>query len=170
MSGENTLHISNRPKNLVFLLSCTFFQEFPAACSRIIVRAHAYLGQMKKPSPSNSPSVADFLIGKSVYTTDLFNHFVKTYRSLGTIEVLPAKTMIGIATPRKRIAYVTQLGKNFVHVVFPFKTPYRDNLCFQKIAQVPGDEQYNHHLRILDKSDINREVIDFMKLAYELGS
>jgi len=74
--------------------------------------------------------------------------------------------MIGIATSRKRIAYITQLGKNFIHVVFPFEQSYDDNLCFQKIAQVPGDDkQYNHHLRILSKEDINDEVKKFMKLA-----
>jgi len=79
--------------------------------------------------------------------------------------------MIGIATPRKRIAYVTQLGKNFIHVVFPFDKPHADNLCFQKIAQVPGDEkQYNHHFRMLAKEDLNKEVISFMKLAFKEGS
>ena len=80
----------------------------------------------------------------------------------------PAKTMIGIATSQKRIAYITQFGKNFIHVVFPFEKPYADNLCFQKIAQVPGDDkQYNHHFRMLAKEDVNREVIKFMKLAYK---
>jgi hypothetical protein len=79
--------------------------------------------------------------------------------------------MIGIATTRKRIAYITQLGGNFIHVVLPFDHPYTDNLCFQKIAQVPGDErQYNHHLRIYAEDDVNDEVIKFMKLAYTLGS
>jgi len=79
--------------------------------------------------------------------------------------------MIGIATPRKRIAYITQLGKNFIHVVFPFEKPYPDNLCFQKIANVPGDEkQHNHHFRMLAKEDVNKELISFMKLAYKLGS
>ncbi len=79
--------------------------------------------------------------------------------------------MIGIATPRKRIAYITQLGKSFIHVVFPFEKPYSDNLCFQKIAQVPGDtKQFNHHFRMLAKADINKEVLTFMKLAYKLGS
>jgi hypothetical protein len=75
--------------------------------------------------------------------------------------------MIGIDNWNKRIAWITQLGKNFVHVVFPFKQAYEDNLCFQKIAQVPGDaKQFNHHFRMLLKEDINEEVLKFMKLAY----
>ena len=112
-----------------------------------------------------------FLNGKSEVTQELFRHFVEEYKKTGKITVLPAKTMIGIATDRKRIAYITQLGKNFIHVVFPFEKPYADNLCFQKIAQVPGDDkQYNHHFRMLAKKDVNKEVKKFMKLAYELGS
>lgn len=104
-------------------------------------------------------------------TVELFHHFIKEFRKVADVELHAAKTMIGIATPRKRIAYVTQLGKNFVHVVFPFKQPFPDNLCFQKIAQVPGDtRQFNHHLRLHHKEDVNMEVKQFMKLAYEEGS
>jgi hypothetical protein len=109
----------------------------------------------------------DFLRGKSEHTLILFDYFIKQYRTVGHIEILPAKTMIGIGNGLKRIAWVTQLGKNFIHIVFPFKQAYADNLCFQKIAQVPGDaQQFNHHLRILFPEDINQEVLDFMRLAY----
>jgi hypothetical protein len=123
-----------------------------------------------KPSDGEK-SLEDFLDGKSPQTLALFDHFIAEYRKLGKITIHPAKSMIGIATQRKRVAYITQLGKNFIHVVFPFESPYRDNLCFQKIVQVPGDDkQYNHHLRILAKEDVNAEVKKFMKLAYTLGS
>jgi hypothetical protein len=74
--------------------------------------------------------------------------------------------MIGISNAHKRIAWVTQLGKNFIHVVFPLKQPYEDNLCFQKVGQVPGQSQVNHHLRVLNVEDINEEVLGFMRLAY----
>ena len=95
--------------------------------------------------------LAEFLSGKSDHTIDLFHHFIEAYRRIGNISIHSAKTMIGIATSRKRIAYVTQLGKNFIHVVFPFDKAHSENLCFQKIAQVPGDEkQFNHHLRICE--------------------
>jgi hypothetical protein len=77
--------------------------------------------------------------------------------------------MIGFAA-KTRIAYVIRLGKNFVDIVFPFDQAYPDNLCFHKIAQVPGTQQYNHHLRLQDKKDINTEVKKFMKLAYTKGS
>lgn len=114
-------------------------------------------------------TVQDFLAGKSDVTLALFHHFIAEYSRLGAITLHPAKTMIGIANADKRIAWITQLGKNFIHVVFPLKKPYPDNLCFQKIAQVPGQEQFNHHFRMYYKEDVNEEVIQFMKLAYANG-
>ena len=51
--------------------------------------------------------------------------------------------------------------------MFPFKKEYPDNLCFQKVGQVPGTNQFNHHLRMLFKEDLNKEVLKFMKLAYK---
>lgn len=108
-----------------------------------------------------------FLSGKSAQTLILFNHFVNEYQKIAPVTLHPAKTMIGIANEHRRIAWVTQLGKNFVHVVFPFKQQYPDNLCFQKIAQVPGDaHQFNHHFRMYNTADMNEEVLGFMRLAY----
>jgi hypothetical protein len=124
---------------------------------------------MTKPSSTNY-SLDDFLRGKSEHTLSLFHHFVEQFKEAGAITLHPAQTMIGIATPRKRIAYITQLGKNFIHVVFPFEKAFADNLCFQKIAQVPGVAQFNHHFRMLAKDDVNAEVRQFMKLAYMVGS
>jgi Domain of unknown function (DUF5655) len=111
--------------------------------------------------------LSDFLTGKSEHTLILFHHFVNEFQKVGNVTLHPAKTMIGIANSHKRVAWITALGKNFIHVVFPFKQSYPDNLCFQKIAQVPGDaHQFNHHFRILQKEDVNEEVLQFMKLAY----
>jgi hypothetical protein len=117
-------------------------------------------------TPEEERELQSFLTGKSAHTLMLFDHFINEFRKVGPVTVHLAKTMIGIANSHKRIAYITQLGKNFVHVVFPFKEPYQDNLCFQKIAQVPGDMQFNHHLRILNNDDVNDEVISFMNIAY----
>lgn len=110
--------------------------------------------------------LSGFLVGKSEHTLMLFHHFVNEFQKVGPVTLHPAKTMIGITNSHKRVVYITQLGKNFIHVVFPFKQPYPDNLCFQKIAQVPGDMQFNHHFRMLQKEDVNEEIIEFMRLAY----
>jgi Domain of unknown function (DUF5655) len=118
---------------------------------------------------SSEKSVEDFLEGKSAITHELFNHFVNEFFKIGKVKLLPAKTMIGVATPKKRIAYINQFGKNFINVVFMFEEPYYDNLCFQKVGQVPGQRQFNHHFRMLAKEDVNAEVKKFMKLAYQKG-
>jgi hypothetical protein len=123
-----------------------------------------------KERPTGDPALQKFLVGKSGRALLLFDHFIKEFTKIGPVTVHPAKTMIGIATPQKRIAHVTQFGKDFIHVVFPFNEPYPDNLCFQKIAQVPGDQkQFNHHFRMLAPKDVNAEVKKFMKLAFASG-
>lgn len=123
---------------------------------------------MTKTNFYHDAEIAAFLNGKSDTTLALFDHFVSEFEKVGGITLHPAKTMIGISNGDKRVAWITQLGKSFVHVVFPFEKPYEDNLCFQKIAQVPGDaKQFNHHFRMLHKEDVNAEVKKFMKLAYK---
>jgi len=117
---------------------------------------------------NNDKDLSGFLNGKSEHTLMLFNHFVNEFKKAGDITLHPAKTMIGIANSHKRVAYITQLGKNFLHVVFPLKKAYPDNLCFQKIAQVPGDaHQFNHHFRMFNPEDVNEEVLHFMRIAYD---
>lgn len=116
---------------------------------------------------SHQKDLAPFLHGKPEHTALLFHHFISEFEKVGKITLHPAKTMIGIANDHKRIAWITQLGKSFIHVVFPFTQPYPDNLCFQKIAQVPGDaQQFNHHFRMYAIADVNDEVRSFMKLAF----
>jgi hypothetical protein len=124
----------------------------------------------KSHTPDQAKTLVESLHGKSPHTVALFEHFVKEFKKVGKITVHPTKTMIGIANEHKRIAYIVQLGKNFIDVTFPFKQAYPDNLCFHKIAQVPGQQQFNHHFRMMALEDVNKEVRNFMKLAYEQGS
>lgn len=115
---------------------------------------------------SYQKDITPFLAGKPAHTILLFHHFISEFETVGNISLHPAKTMIGVANDQKRIAWITQLGKNFIHVVFTFTQPYPDNFCFQKIAQVPGHtHQFNHHFRMLTTGDVNDEVKKFMKLA-----
>jgi hypothetical protein len=117
---------------------------------------------------TDDKEVAGFIKGKSEYSLMLLDYFLTQYQAIGKISLHPAKTMVGVSNGNKRIAWITQIGKNFIHVVFPFEKAYEDNLCFQKIAQVPGDnKQFNHHFRMLFPEDLNKEVLKFMRLAYE---
>ncbi len=113
-------------------------------------------------------NLSEFLDGKSEHTRELFWTFVEAYQQIGKVTVSPAKTMIGIVA-NKRIAYVTRLGKDFIDVCFMFDEPHKDNLCFTKIAQVPGTSQYNHYFRMMRKEDLNKEVKSYMKLALRLA-
>jgi len=116
----------------------------------------------------NDKTLHDFLNGKSDYTVGLFYHLVNEFQQIGDITLRPAKSMIAFVATTG-FAYVIQLGKNFVDVVFPFKQPYEDNLCFNKIKPVPGSNDYNHHLRLYFPGDINDEVRLYMKMAYDLS-
>ncbi len=117
----------------------------------------------------NDKTLDDFLKNRSPHTTELFYHFIKEYKKLGKISVRPTKSMIAIAG-KTRCAYIIQLGKNFIDIVFPFKNNYADNLCFSKIKPVPGSNDHNHHFRMMLKEDINEEVKQYMKLALENNS
>jgi len=107
-----------------------------------------------------------FLSGKSEHALMLFDHFTIELQKIGPVTIHAHKTMIGIANSHKRVAYITQVGRKFIHVVFPFKERYDDNLCFQKIQQVPGRRVVYHHFRMLQKEDLNEEVRGFMLMAY----
>ena len=112
--------------------------------------------------------LADFLQGKSTHSIELFDHLITEYLQIAPIKVYPTKSMIALGA-RVNFAYVTQLGKNFIDVVFPFNEIHDDNLCFTKIKTVPGTNDHNHHFRMYFKDDINDEVKKYMKMAYERG-
>lgn len=117
-------------------------------------------------NPSDNLQIRAFLNQKSAHTIALFEHFIEEFQKTGHVVLHPTKTMIALGNPDKRIAWVTQFGKNFIHVVFPFKRLYPDNLCFGKMTQVPGSNQFNHHFRMYFKEDVNEEVQKYMRLAY----
>ena len=137
-------------------------------CKQKFVNNNLPAGRQDQVHSCNDTVLDDFLSGKSADTISLFWHFVDAYQQIGRVTIHPTKTMIALAA-KTRIAYVLKLGKNFVDVVFPFDRPYPDNLCFRKIAQVPGQQQFNHHLRLMQPRDVNAEVKKFMKLAFDLG-
>lgn len=107
------------------------------------------------------------LANKPAAALALYQAVLDAFEAAGPLTLHPAKTMMGLGNGQRRIAYITQVGKNFVHVVFPFKKPYSENLCFQNIAPVPGDaDQFNHHFRLYATADLNEEVRSFIRLAY----
>ena len=116
----------------------------------------------------NERSVEDFTKGKSSYTLELFDFFIDEYLKIGEIVLHPAKSRIALAADI-RFAYIHRLGKNYVDIVFQFRNSFTDNYCFYKIAQIPDSNTYNHYFRMERKEDINDEVRDFLKKAYDIG-
>jgi hypothetical protein len=114
----------------------------------------------------NPGQLPAFSIIKSPHALMLFDHFIAELERAGPVSIHPHKTMISIVNTHKGMAYITRAGKNFIHVVFPFKQRYDDNLCFQRIQAVPGRRVIYHHLRLFEKEDINDEVRRFMRIAY----
>ncbi len=88
----------------------------------------------------NPNGLDQFITGKSVAAVALSDYFIAKFQSIGEITIQPTKTMIGIANKHKRIAYVVQISKAFIDVIFMFKRLYQDNMCFKKIPQVPGQQ------------------------------
>ena len=108
----------------------------------------------------------DFFKNKPKEVLELFDHFVITFQQLGDVHYHATKSMIAFSV-KTRIAYLSRVGKNFIDVFFMFSQPFNDNLCFYRIGQVPGTEQYNHYFRMMYNEDINDEVKHFMQLAID---
>jgi len=116
--------------------------------------------------PTDNSPLSAFLNGKSDYAMTLLEHFINQFNMLNPVFIHPTKSMLGIGNADKSAVWVTQIGKNFVHIVFAFRESHPDNLCFTKIAQVPGDaNQFNHHFRMYQPDDINEEVLHYMTKA-----
>lgn len=113
-------------------------------------------------------SVDDFLDGKTAHTVELFHHFLDEYTKIGEFVLHPAKSMISLAA-QIRFAFIVRFGKGFLDVVFKFHEPNENNLCFYKIAQIPGTNSFNHYVRFESKEDLNDELRFYMKKAYDIG-
>jgi hypothetical protein len=116
----------------------------------------------------NDKTLDDFLNNKTAHTLELFYYFIEEYKQIGDFKLHPTKSQIGLAN-HTRFCAITQLGRNFLHFVFSFKESFNDNLCFTKIGQLPGTNDFNHHCRIYSKDDLNGEVRLYMKMAYKNG-
>lgn len=113
------------------------------------------------------PALAEFLSRKSEHSRMLLFHLIEAFDQIGVVDVYATKTMVGFRR-RKNFSYIIQFGKSFIDLLLPFKEPYEDNLCFRKIT-MPGDGDYNHHVRIMEVADINEEVRFYMKKAFDLA-
>lgn len=117
----------------------------------------------------NDRTVDSFFVGKSDHVIELFQYFVKEYQKIGGFVLHPAKSRIAFAT-KIRFGYVARVGRDYIDVALTFNEPYRDNLCFYRIGEVPGGKIFQHYIRLKHINDINDEVRKFMRMALQLGN
>lgn len=128
-------------------------------CQQPFVRDHQYHSCRDK-------KITDFFKGKPEHVLELFDHFITIFQQLGDVHYHATKSMIGFSV-KTRIAYLTRVGKDFIDISFMFSKPFEDNLCFYRIGQVPGTDQYNHYFRMMYKEDVNDEVKHYMQFAID---
>jgi len=113
-------------------------------------------------------TVDNFLDGKPKKAIELFNYILSKYRKIGDFELHPVKTRIALLT-KIRFCLINKIGPDFIHVHFVLTEPYFENLCFYRIENL-SNRFFIHHLKIYNRSDINSEVMKYMKHAYHVGN
>jgi hypothetical protein len=117
----------------------------------------------------NDKTIADHTKGKSAFVVDMYEYFIEQLRTMGDFQLNATKSHIALSG-KVRFGHIHRLGKDFVDIVFYFDKPYSDNLCFHKIANVPGSTQHNHYFRMCSEEDVNEEVKMYMKKALDAGN
>jgi hypothetical protein len=112
-------------------------------------------------------SVDGFLEGKSKKGIELFHYFIAEYKKIGPLELPPVKTRVALLS-KMRFCSINKIGDGFIDVHLVLTKQYADNLFFYKIENL-GDRFFVHHMKLYDFSDVNDEVKNYMKLAYDVG-
>lgn len=114
----------------------------------------------------NVRTLESFLLGKPEHIRSAFDALHEYVLQL-TGYLAPTKTMIALAG-KKRFGYIYQITRNRIELVLLFHgIRHEDNLCFSRIANVPGSNQYNHVVHLTSADDFNDEVKKFVRMAYE---
>lgn len=112
-------------------------------------------------------SVSKFLAGKSPPAISLYQHFSALVRDCGPVLIAPAKTRIGFQV-RMIFAAVNKLSDHGLeaHVVLTrrLKTPR-----FRRIETLTP-KCHVHHFRIESLDELDDEVRDWLREAYEVGT
>lgn len=112
-------------------------------------------------------SVKDFLTGKSRHATALYKHFSALVSDCGPVRIAPAKTRVGFQV-RMIFAAVNKLNDHWLeaHVVL---TRRLESPRFKRIETMTP-RCYVHHFRIESLSDLDEEVKDWLREAYDVGT
>lgn len=112
-------------------------------------------------------SVESFLAGKSPHAVSLYEHFSALVLDCGPVQIAPARTRIGFQV-RMIFAAVNKLSERGLdaHVVLKRRL---EGPRFRRIdAMTPNC--FVHHLRIESLSDLDEEVKNWLREAYQVGA
>ncbi len=112
-------------------------------------------------------SVEQFLAGKSPQAVALYEHFSALVLDCGPVQVAPAKARIGFQV-RMIFAAVNKLSERGLdaHVVL---TRRLDRPRFRRIETMTP-RCYVHHFRIESVSELDDEVMSWLREAYQVGT
>jgi hypothetical protein len=112
-------------------------------------------------------SVKKFLAGKSRHAISLYKHFSALVRDCGPVQIAPAKTRIGFQV-RMIFAAVNKLSDLGLdaHVVL---TRRLESTRFRRIEPLTP-WCYVHHFRIESLSELDEEVENWLREAYQVGT
>jgi hypothetical protein len=110
--------------------------------------------------------VEDFLRGKDAKAVELYEKFAALVRECGAVKLAPAKTRIGFQV-RMIFAAVNKLSRQGLdaHVIL---TRRFDHPRFTRIEEI-SPRCFVHHFRIKGQSELDGEVIAWLKEAYRVG-
>lgn len=112
-------------------------------------------------------SVQQFLAGKNEDAVSLYEQFSALVQKCGAVFIAPAKTRIGFQV-RMIFAAVNKLSDEGLdaHVVLTrrLKSPR-----FRRIEMMTA-KCYVHHFRIASKSELDEEVRNWLREAYQVGT
>lgn len=129
-------------------------------CQRQFVNANT-------PHSCGRYSVEKFLAGKSKHAVSLFEGFSALVRECGPIQIAPAKTRIGFQV-RMIFAAVNKLSDSALeaHVVL---TRRLHSPLFTRIETMTP-KCYVHHFRVASLSELDDEVRNWLREAYQVGT
>ena len=114
---------------------------------------------------TNANSVAPLFEGKAPEVREAFDHLVTQLRSFGQVKVAPKQASIhleknsGFAGVHPRKAYFN----------LEFRTDYKiDHPRITRIQQLSA-RRFEHTLRVEKASDIDEQLLGWLKDAYELS-
>jgi len=112
-------------------------------------------------------SVKQFLTGKTKQAITLYRHFNALVHDCGPVKIAPAKTRIGFQV-RMIFAAVNKLSDRGLdaHVVL---TRRLESPRFTRIETMTP-KCYVHHFRIKSLSELDEEVANWLREAYQVGT